>query len=106
MASKKSAVKTVTKFACELKKHGIKLRHVFLFGSYAENRQHQWSDIDVALVADNFVNFGFEDMKQFVSILLKKDYSNIQPRTYSTAYFKKGDPFINEVIKSGLEIKF
>ncbi len=106
MVTKKSAIKTVTAFARELKQQGISLRKVFLFGSYAENRQHQWSDIDVALVADEFINFGYEDMKRFISILTKKNYASIQPRTYSTSYFKKGDPFIDEVIKAGVEIRF
>lgn len=105
MATKKSAIKTVTEFARELKQNGVNLRHVFLFGSYAENRQNQWSDMDVALVADEFINFGFEDIKHFVSVLIKKNYYKIQPRTYSTSYFKKGDSFIEEVVKTGVEIK-
>src|ERR1700689_4397787 len=98
MLTKKSAIKLVTDFAGEVKKNGTPLRKVILFGSYAHNKQHKWSDIDVALVSDQFTDFGFEDMKSFISILVKDPYYVIQPKTYSTTYFKKGDAFIDEII--------
>ena len=33
---------------------GVNLRTVILYGSFAKGTQHKWSDIDVALVADEF----------------------------------------------------
>ena len=95
----------ITGFAREVKNEGVHLRRVILFGSYAKNKQHEWSDIDVALVADEFKNFGFEDVNHFVSVLIKKPYYRIQPQTFSTSYFKKGDPFVDEIKRTGIEIK-
>jgi uncharacterized protein len=105
MLTKKSAIKLVTDFAREVNENGTTLHKVILFGSFAKNKQHQWSDIDVAMVSDKFKGIGFEDMKSFVSVLIKKPYYIIEPRTYPTAYFKKGDPFIDEIKKTGIEIK-
>ena len=105
MLTKKSAIKMIISFAREVKGEGVHLRKVILFGSYAKNKQHKWSDIDVALVADEFKNFAFEDMNYFVSVLIKKPYYMIQPQTFSTSYFKKGDPFIDEIKRTGIEIK-
>ncbi len=103
MFNKKTAIKLVELFAKDVKKSGLNLKKIILFGSYAKNQQHKWSDIDVAMVADEFIGVGFEDIKLFVKTL--RNYITIQPRTYPTDYFKKGDPFIDEIKKTGIEIK-
>lgn len=38
-----------------LRKEGVPVRRLFLFGSHAQGKQHQWSDIDVAVVHDAFL---------------------------------------------------
>ncbi len=83
---------------------GLKLDKVILFGSYAHNLQNDSSDIDVALVSDEFTGFGFEDRKLFSKINIKKEYIDIETKTYPTEYFEKGDPFIEEIMKTGIEI--
>lgn len=105
MLTQKTAIDRVTKFAHEVKKTGLHLRKVILFGSYATNKQHKWSDIDVALVADEFCGVGFIDIDHFVRISIKKPYILIEPKTYPTSYFKKGDAFIDEIKRTGIEIK-
>jgi len=84
---------------------GIHLRKVILYGSYAKNQQHKWSDIDVALVADEFKSIGFEDVKLFSWLLIKKPNIDIQPRTYNTKDFTTDkDPFVEEILRTGIEI--
>ena len=82
---------------------GLKLKKVILFGSFARNQQHELSDIDVALVADEFIGVGFKDMDLFIDVL--KNYVVIQTKTYQTKEFEEGDPFIDEIKKTGIEIK-
>jgi hypothetical protein len=55
------------------------------------------------LVADDFSGVGFIDMKRFVKAL-RKHYT-IQPRTFATHDFEKGDAFIEEIIRTGIEIE-
>ena len=105
MLTQRTAIEKVKRFAREIQNSGLHLRKVILFGSYAKNKQHKWSDIDVALVADEFKNFEYEDKQHFVSVLIRKPYYHIQTKTYSTSYFKKGDPFIDEIKQTGIEIK-
>ena len=105
MLTKRIAIERVKNFAGEIKQTGVHLRHVILFGSYAQNKQHKWSDVDVALVADEFTGIGFNDADFFARINNKKNYIIIEPRTYPTSYFKKGDPFIDEIKRTGIEIK-
>ena len=105
MLTKGTAIKRVREFAGEVKASGLHVRKVFLYGSFALNRQHKWSDIDVALVADEFTGIGFDDSSFFARINNKKPYILIEVKTYPTDYFKKGDPFIDEIKKTGIEIK-
>ena len=104
MVNQQNIIKYVESFAKEVKNSGLNLRTVILYGSYAKNQQQKYSDVDVALVADEFIGVGFEDIKLFVKSL--RNYVNIQPRTYPTDYFREGDPFIDEIRKTGVEINF
>ena len=105
MAAQSTVINLVKKFAADIKSEGVHLRKVFLFGSYAQNKQHRFSDVDVALVADEFQGFVFNDLDLFIKTKIKKAYSRIQVQTFPTAYFKKGDSFIDEIKNSGIEIK-
>jgi predicted nucleotidyltransferase len=81
-------------------------KRVVLFGSYAKNTQHKWSDIDVALVADNFNGAGFYDIALFGKTLIKKPFRSIQPKTYNTKQFTSDkDPFVDEILRTGIEIE-
>ena len=104
MFTKRAAIERVQNFAKELQATGLHLRKVILYGSYARNSQHKWSDIDVALVADEFTGIGFNDVGYFARINNKKPFILIETKTYPTSYFKKGDPFIDEIKRTGIEI--
>ena len=102
MVAQSDIITTVKTFASEIINKGIHLKKVYLYGSYSNNTQKEYSDIDVALVADEFTGVGYVDMKLFVSVL--RNFILIQPKTYSTIEFETGDPFINEIKRTGLEI--
>jgi uncharacterized protein len=106
MLTQKSAIERVRLFARQISESGVPLKRVVLFGSYAKNTQHKWSDIDVALVADNFNGAGFYDIALFGKTLIKKPFRTIQPKTYNTKQFKAGkDPFVDEILRTGIEVE-
>ncbi|MDX1912614.1 MAG: nucleotidyltransferase domain-containing protein [Saprospiraceae bacterium] len=104
MVDQQTAIATVKKFAEDIKLQGINLRKVILFGSYAKGNQHEWSDIDVALVADEFVGVGFQDILLFLDITIKKPYLHIEPHTFNTREFKTDNPLISEICRTGIAI--
>ena len=104
MLTRNAAIKTVKNYAKEINKTGVNLRKVILFGSFAKGTQHEWSDIDVALVADDFTGVGILDTPRFSRINLQAPYIRIEPITYPTDYFRESDPFIEEIINTGIEI--
>lgn len=104
MVTQQAAIETAQNFIREAKANGTDFKKVILYGSYARNMQHEYSDIDLALVADNFTGVGFEDIPLFTKAL--RNYFIIQPKTFSTKDFNEGDAFVDEIKKTGIEIKF
>ena len=104
MLDRDAAIGIVRDYAHEIQARGVNLRTVILYGSYAKGTQHKWSDIDVALVADEFIGFYPEDQKLFPYIGIKKPYILIEANTYPTDYFNDGDPFIDEIVRTGIKI--
>jgi len=106
MLTQNAAIETVRNYAYDIKNEGININAAFLFGSYAKGTQHKWSDIDVALVADEFTGWVFDDHVKFKKLLIKKPYILIETKTYPTDYFYDGDdPFVEEeIIKKGIKI--
>ncbi|MCL2652144.1 MAG: nucleotidyltransferase domain-containing protein [Candidatus Azobacteroides sp.] len=104
MLTQNAAIKTVRNYAKEINKQGVNLRKVILYGSFAKGTQHEWSDIDVALVADDFTGVGILDTPRFSHINLQTPYIRIEPRTYPTDYFQESDPFIEEIKNTGIVI--
>lgn len=104
MLTQNAAINIVRNYAHEIQDAGVNLRKVILYGSFAKGTQHEWSDIDVALVADEFVGYSFIDKDRFPYIGIKKPYCRIETKTYPTDYFQEGDPFIEEIKNTGIEI--
>lgn len=104
MFNRETAIEKVRSFVSELLSNGIILDRVILFGSYSGNQQTEYSDIDVALVSDMFSGFGFEDRKLFSSVNIKKEYIDIETKTYSKEYFDLSDPLIEEIKRTGIDV--
>ena len=103
MLTQDVVIETVRDYARRIEACGVKLRMVILYGSFAKGMQHEWSDIDVALVADKFNGDPFHDRKRFPYIK-GEPYVRIETRTYPTEYFLQSDPFIEEIKKDGIVI--
>ena len=104
MLTQDVVIETVRNYAHDIEAHGVHLHTVILYGSFAKGTQHEWSDIDVAMVADEFTGLP-EDHNLFPYMGgIKKTYIRIEAITYPTKYFLEGDPFIEEITKTGIKI--
>ena len=101
MLTQNAAINTVKNYVSDICNSGVNIRKAILFGSFAKGTQHEWSDIDVALVADEFTGAP-DDYDLFPYIGIKKPYIRIETITYPTDYFQQGDPFIEEIQKTGI----
>ena len=97
------AVNVVKTYITELEKNGFHIKTAILFGSYAKGNFGEWSDIDIALVSDDFEGNRFDDKDKIRKITLKVD-SDISPLPYKVEDFDESDLFVKEILEAGIRI--
>lgn len=102
MLTRESAIKTAKSFVNECVSKGLLFHKVFLFGSVAKNNTHEWSDIDLLMISDQFNDNIFENLKLYSKINIR--YPIIETHPYPKKNFYNGDAFIDEIIKDSIEI--
>jgi len=104
MFTREIAIKQATNFVLDCFKQGINIEKAFLFGSVAKNEQRDFSDIDIALISNNFTNNFIINNRMTSKVNIK--YPLIEVHHFNSDYFKTGDPFINEITSTGIEINW
>ncbi len=84
-------------------KSEININRVYLFGSYAKGNANEYSDIDLALVSDDFEGSRFFDKKRINKYLLKTT-TDFQIHPYKTEEFTEENPFVAEILRTGIKI--
>lgn len=99
--TQRSAIKLIQKFIAEIQsKTNLNIRHVILFGSVAQNEQRPYSDIDLAIVADEFQGLRIIDNQLIMKLLIKSEYAVIETHTFNTKDFENcTNPFVEQEIK-------
>lgn len=87
----------------ELEKRNIHVQCAILFGSHASGRQYEWSDIDLAVVSNDFDGNPFYDRKKMAGAVLAVD-SRLEPHPYRPEEFTEDDLFVREILKTGIKI--
>jgi len=75
---------------------------VILFGSFAKGNYNDDSDIDIAVVFNDYDNL--LDMQLELMRLRRKIDSRIEPHPFRESEFNLSNPVVNEIIKYGEEI--
>lgn len=77
---------------------------IILFGSYVKWTEHKDSDIDIAVVTDDIENDIFDEDVKLTGLRKGIDY-RIEPHIIRIQDYKeKNDPFIQEVIDTGIKV--
>jgi len=103
MINRKRSINLIHDYVRHCKERNIQIKKVILFGSYANGKADEFSDIDIVLVSDQFTDNSYFNWKMLVPVNVK--FVDIEPHPFSSSYFRKGDPFIDEIKKTGIEIK-
>lgn len=98
---KKDVIAIAEKYAGAVKSKYSFIR-IILFGSYAKGNFNSDSDIDIAVVFDDFKNQ--LDMQLELMRIRRKIDSRIEPHPFRKKDFNSSNPLVNEIIKHGQEI--
>jgi uncharacterized protein len=94
---------TIEKFLNALRQNNIPIKKAILFGSYAHGTYTEWSDIDLAIVSDFFVGNRFDDRRKIRPIYLSIS-CDLEVLPYIPEDFTDDDPFVKEIIETGIEM--
>ncbi len=76
----------------------------YLFGSFAKQLNTPDSDIDIALVFNDLIDEEKFDMQVQLLLLASGYDTRIEPHPLSTLDLKTENPFVEEIIKTGVEL--
>ena len=93
----------IARYIRALKEKEISVDRAVLFGSYAKGTSDKWSDIDVALVSNAFEGNWIKDRNKIRAITLSIS-SDIQVLPYRPENFTSEDPFVKEIIETGIRV--
>lgn len=94
---------SVISYIEQLEGIGIHVQKAILFGSYASGKENEWSDIDLAIVSNDFAGNRFEDRNKIRKITLKVN-SDISPMPFRPEDFNDSDYFVREILETGIKI--
>ena len=93
---------SINKYVNELKKH-YSITAIILFGSYANGTNNENSDIDIAVVSEDF-----EDIYDVMAILMGMTGdidARIEPHPIKKKdYDEISDYFVKEIIETGIKV--
>jgi predicted nucleotidyltransferase len=96
--------KAVTRFLEQVEGSGLRLASAYLYGSHAEGTARPDSDIDVALISEDFTGDWLEDYRKIVDALLRSD-SRIEPVRFRPEQFCDEHPLAWEIKTKGKRLR-
>lgn len=93
-------LKTINAYLNVLRKHRMHFKSVWLFGSFAENRASEDSDIDIAMVMPEVKNKFYKEVE--LTKYRREIDSRIEPHIINAGDLES--PFYKEIIKRGIKI--
>lgn len=95
-------LKNINKYVNEIKKQ-YNITSIILFGSYAKGTENENSDIDIAVISDDF-----DDIYDCMAILMGMTWdidARIEPHPIKKKDFDEiSDYFIKEIIDTGIKV--
>ena len=86
-------------------KNAMPIDRVFLYGSYAKGTPTEHSDIDLCFFSHGFENTPpIEIMTQLFRLTRKYKGIDIEPRGFPTSDLENDNPFIKEILLTGIEL--
>lgn len=104
VADTKTLNQVVSSYVADVRRT-MPIDKVYLFGSYAKGMASEWSDIDLCFFSDSFENRRSVDIVTEL-LALAHDYPDfdIEPHVFPTSELQNDNPFVKEILLTGIEI--
>lgn len=102
-SNQKLMIENIAKRYADVLSTKIKLHSLYVFGSYVTGENDEDSDIDIAVIADDFTGNPIEDMFKLLDLRHSVDV-RIEPHPFLSAAFTPQNSFAREILNTGLKI--
>ena len=96
-------INLIKTFIAKAESDKINISEAILFGSYAKGDYNEFSDIDLALVSENFEGLRFNDNMRLMKSVLSVS-SEIETHPFTPSDFTSDNPFVKEILRTGIRI--
>lgn len=103
MDKQRSGIEEAKRFLKSCESLGLNIDHAWLFGSYATNKMHDHSDIDVVLVSSQFSGNPFRDIDLYVKANIH--YPDVEVHPYSLKQFEEGTAFLQHIKPTAIQLR-
>lgn len=100
---KREDLEEIKRLAAALKEAGINVKALYLYGSRVKGEAGRDSDIDVAIISEDFSGNLSADLKSVLPALKKSNVA-IEPVFYRPEDFREEDPLVWEIQHSGVKV--
>ena len=98
----KDILKSINEYVEEIRKH-YNIVAIILFGSYAKGTEHKDSDIDIAIISEDFDDI-YDSMADLMGMTWDID-ARIEPHPIKKKDFdEKSNYFVKEIIDTGIKV--
>jgi predicted nucleotidyltransferase len=104
MRRETSVIDAVKKFL-KLASSEIRIKDAYIFGSRATGAVHDNSDIDVAIVSEDFEGVRLHDCKRLIKFMVKASY-DLEVHPFRPEEFTPDNPFAAEILRTGKRIRW
>lgn len=98
---KSAALEAVGRFRLALEKQGIRVRKLVIFGSFATGKYHEYSDIDLVVVSEDFKGKGLWARAQILADAVFEVLQPIEATALTPEEWDREDSRIVEFAKEG-----
>jgi predicted nucleotidyltransferase len=95
--------RVIGQYLTSLRDHGFQIQDAILFGSYASGQANQWSDIDLALVSNEFEGVRFKDKNKIRKITISVS-TDLEVLPFNPRDFTPSNPLVREILDTGIRV--
>ena len=93
----------ISKFIDVLEMNDFHIQKAYLFGSYATGTANEWSDIDLAVISENFEGINFYDNMKLSKPVIRSSI-DLETHPFRPEDFTEDNPFVKEILSYGIRI--
>ncbi len=102
---KKDVLKKITQFKDVLKKKGIEVEKIVLYGSWANGTHNEWSDVDLVVISRDFEDKDYWTRIEILSEAIYEVFKPIEAVAFTPQEWQRKESLICQYAQKGEVIK-